>query len=127
MLKLGELVYVIDFLQRKNPHTILGSIGRVTHIAEGGRTYQIQLLNNQKVTRHMSSLVSTRCNIYDCQTQSLDPLCLPQTQDVIPPSMLRSKFDAYLNTLDLSQNGQNIPDVLSPVSNIVDGRYCCWL
>ena len=51
MLKLGQLVYVIDLLQEKNPHSILGALGRVTHIAEGGRTYQLKLLNNQSNTR----------------------------------------------------------------------------
>ena len=80
MLKLGQLVYVIDFLQEKNPHSILGALGRVTHIAEGGRIYQLKLLNN-----HIFSLVPMQCNAYDCQNQSLDLFCLPKVKDVITP------------------------------------------
>ena len=50
MLKLGQLVYVIDFLQEKNPYSILGALGRVTHIAE-----EAELINWNYLTIKASS------------------------------------------------------------------------
>ena len=55
MLKPGQLVYIVDLLQAKNPYSILGSLGRITYVAGGGRTYQMKLLNNQSITRHIFS------------------------------------------------------------------------
>ena len=40
-LKVGTLVYVIDFLQAKNPHSLLHAFARITHIAEGGERLSV--------------------------------------------------------------------------------------
>ena len=61
-LKVGTLVYVIDYLQSKNPHSILSSLARITHVSEGKRNYQLRLLNNKSIIRHLFSLVPTNCN-----------------------------------------------------------------
>ena len=38
-LKVGTLVYVLDYLQAKNPHSILCAIAKITHVSEGARNY----------------------------------------------------------------------------------------
>ena len=81
-LKIGQLVYTIDFLQAKNPHSVLNSLARVTHIAEGGHNYHLKLLNIKNITRHIFSLVPTNCNTYDCTSQSLDIFCLPIVEEL---------------------------------------------
>ena len=35
-LKVGDLVYVVEFLQAKNPHSLLHALARITLIMEGG-------------------------------------------------------------------------------------------
>ena len=61
-LKVGTLVYVIDFLQAKNPHSLLHALARITHVTKEGSNYQLRLLNNNTITRHLYSLVPTQCN-----------------------------------------------------------------
>ena len=102
-LKVGTLVYVIDFLQAKNPHSLLYALARITHVAEGGRSYQLRLLNNKTITRHLFSLVPTQCNTnyFSPSTQTLDIFCLPSVEETIVPSMTKSKFDCYLDTFDV--------------------------
>ena len=101
-LKVGTLVYVIDFLQAKNPHSLLHALARFTHVAKGGSNYQLRLLNNSTITRHLYSLVPTQCNTnYFASTQTLDIFCLPSVEETIIPSMTKSKFDCYLDTFDV--------------------------
>ena len=126
-LKVGTLVYVIDYLQSKNPHSILSSLARVTHISEGGRNYQLRLLNNKSITRHLFSLVPTNCNTYKTQSnQTIDIFCLPTVGDTIIPNLTKSKFDSYINSFNLSKSDppQNDIDQVMPVSDIKQNTAC---
>ena len=105
-LRLGQLCYVPSLLQQKNPHSVFNALRKVTHISEGGRTYQLQLLNKQKITRHIFHLVPTSTNANDCKNQPLDLFCLPKVEEVIVPQMVTSKFDLYLNSFDLTNPNQ---------------------
>merc|ERR1711955_19922 len=42
-LQVGTLVYISDYLQAKNPHSILSARAKITHVADGGRNYQLRL------------------------------------------------------------------------------------
>ena len=76
-LKVGTLVYVCDLLQAKNPHSLIHALARITYVSKGGSNYQLRLLNNRVITRHLYSLVPTTCNTNYFSTQTLDIFCLP--------------------------------------------------
>ena len=40
---------------------------------QDGRSYELQLLNGQTVTRHVSRLVSTKANYNSAKCQNIDP------------------------------------------------------
>ena len=103
-LKKGALVYVCDLLQAKNPHSLIHSLARITHVSKGGTNYQLRLSNNSIITRHLYSLIPTQVNANYFLTNTIDILCLPTAEDVITPSMTRSKFDAYMDSFNVQKN-----------------------
>ena len=109
-LKVGDLVYVVEFLQAKNPHSLLNSLARVTMVLEGRRNYQLRLLNNKIITRHLFSLVSTHANANHFSSQTLDLFCLPTVEEIITPPMSKSKFDAYLDDFKITGNDSPSPN-----------------
>ena len=117
-LQVGTLVYICDYLQAKNPHSILSSIAKITHVADGGRNYQLRLLNNRTVTRHLYSLIPTACNAnYFNTSKNIDIFCLPTAEEVLVPSMTRSKFDNFLDTFDLTGTKPYSDNVILPVAD----------
>ena len=107
-LKIGTLVYVCDLLQAKNPHSLIHSLARITHVSKGGTNYQLRLLNNSIITRHLYSLIPTHVNANHFLTHTIDIFCLPTVEDVITPNMTRSKFDAYMDNFNI-QNNKSLP------------------
>ena len=103
-LKVGDLVYVVEFLQAKNPHSLLHALARITLVLEGGRNYQLRLLNNKIITRHLFSLVPTDANANYFSSQTLDLFCLPSMEETIVPNMTKSKFDVYLDEFSVTGN-----------------------
>ena len=110
-LKVGDLVYVVEFLKAKNPHSLLHSLARITMVLEGGRNYQLRLLNNKIITRHLFSLVPTNANANHFSSQTLDLFCLPTVEETIVPTMTKSKFDAYLDDLKITGNENPSPNI----------------
>ena len=73
-------------------------------MSKGGTNYQLRLLNNSIITRHLYSLIPTQVNANYFLTNTIDILCLPTAEDVITPSMTRSKFDAYMDSFNVQKN-----------------------
>ena len=63
---------------------------------QDGRSYELKLLNNQIVTRHVSKLVSIKANYNSAKCQNIDPFQLPGVKDIILPSEITSRFEVNL-------------------------------
>merc|ERR1712243_246290 len=121
-LKVGTLVYVCDLLQAKNPHSLIHALARITYVSKGGSNYQLRLLTNRVITRHLYSLVPTHVNTNHFSTHTIGIFCLPTVEDVITPNMTRSKFDAYMDKFKIQNNDPlpNDTDQLLPVTADVE-------
>ena len=80
-------------------------------VLEGGRNYQLRLLNNKIITRHLFSLVPTDANANYFSSQTLDLFCLPTVEETIIPTMSKSKFDAYLDDFKITGNESPSPNI----------------
>ena len=116
-LKVRTLVYVCDLLQAKNPHSLIQTLARITYVSKGGSNYQLILLNNRVITRHLFSLVPTTCNTNYFSTHTIDIFCLPTLEDIITPNMTKSKFDCYMDTFNVQKTDSlpNDTDQILPV------------
>ena len=103
---------------KKNPYSLIGVLGKITGISAEGRNYQIQLLNKKSVTRQIHQIVPTQANFNICKNQSIDPFQLPDTSEIIVPSMVSSKFDLNIDKFDIGCNqSSNDTDRRDPVSD----------
>merc|ERR1711895_123809 len=80
------------------------SLATWAHVSKGGTNYQLRLLSNSIITRHLYSLIPTQVNANYFLTNTIDILCLPTVEDVITPNITRSKFDTYMDNFNVQSN-----------------------
>merc|ERR1712243_387338 len=95
----------------------MGALARITHVSKGGSNYQLRLLNNRIITRHLYSLVPTHVNANHFSTHTIEIFCLPTVEDVITPNVTRSKFDCYIDKFNIQKSDPlpNDTDQILPV------------
>ena len=91
-------------------------------MSKGGSNYQLRLLNNRVITRHLYSLVPTHANANHFSTHTIDIFCLPTVEDIITPNMTKSKFDCYMDTFNVQKTDPlpNDTDQILPVTADVE-------
>ena len=122
--KIGDLIYVLDRITAKNPNSIIDCLGRIIGTRDH-RNFCVELLNKQKITRHISALVPTWANYYNSHFQPLDLYHLPMAEDLFLPSQFESRFDPSGNQFKQRKytgDIQNSFNVRMPVPDILPGE-----
>ena len=91
-------------------------------MSKGGSNYQLRLLNNRVITRHLYSLVPTYVNTNHFSTNTIEIFCLPTVEDVITPNMTKSKLDCYIDRFNIQKTDPlpNDTDQILPVTADVE-------
>ena len=116
-VSIGQIVYIPDLIIAKNPHSLMDALAKVVR-AKDGRSYELKLLNDQIVTRHVSKLVPTSANFNNTRCQSVDPFQIPEITDLIVPSQVDAKFKMDLPRFESDINEDEVEDDVNNVSDI---------